>query len=56
MYLPTWIFWTAGVMAWIGLIAIVGRSKSSFDFYSPLMGFAVFIIGVAFLIGYLVKV
>lgn len=54
MYVPTWVFWAGGILFWLGLTAYAGRNRGDYDFVSPLLGAAVFFIGLAFVIGYLI--
>jgi hypothetical protein len=54
MYIPVWVLWTGGVVLWLMTTLFVGRPSSNYDFVSPILGAAVFFIGLAFGIGCLV--
>lgn len=54
MYIPEWVLWSGGIVLWLGLTAFAGRSRGDYDFFSPLLGAAIFFIGIAFGVGYLI--
>lgn len=54
MFISKWIFWVIGIIIWIWLIYISGCRKGDYDFVSPIIGWAIFLIGIAGLLGFLV--
>ena len=51
MFIPTYILWIIGIIIWIGFSLYIGRPRGNFDFVSPLIGFSIILIGLAFIIG-----
>ena len=55
MYIPSWILWTLGIFGWLILSFFVGRERGTYDFFSPILGVSVFLIGAAFGAGMLIS-
>jgi hypothetical protein len=54
MFIPSWVFWLFGTFCVLALSIFFGRSQGDYDFVSPLIGFAIILIAVAFAVGYLI--
>ena len=54
MFIPTWVFWVLGIIAVLVVAGVVGKRRGDYDFMSPLLGFGVILIAIAFGIGYLI--
>lgn len=39
-------------MGFIGFSCFMGRSKGDYDLFSPIIGWAIFVIGIAFAVGF----
>jgi hypothetical protein len=54
-FVPTWALWLIYAAVVIGLSLRFGRSESDYDFFSPMLGFGILLIGVAGAVGFLLS-
>lgn len=52
MFIPTWVFWVLYVIIVIVTSSMVGTPKGDYDMVSPLLGGAILICGLVFMLAY----
>ena len=54
MFIPTWVFWVLYVIVIVVISSRIGRPKGNYDMFSPLLGGAILICGLVFMLAFFI--